>query len=139
MQKLESAKMGMHPQKSDNKKLVKNVKQFKKVKPMSTNNEKKQESKDQEMKSNQQNPSSAENNAEKEVLKVDKTINLDLTTVDSNIFYIMGAFGRQARREMWTQEEIDFVLEEAKKHDYNHAIATISDYCEPKDEQEEEE
>jgi hypothetical protein len=44
----------------------------------------------------------------------------------------MGAFGCQARREKWTQAEIDFVLEEAKKHDYNHAIATISDYCEPK-------
>ncbi|MCY1660952.1 hypothetical protein [Chryseobacterium sp. SL1] len=106
---------------------------------MSTNNEKKQETNNEEMESNQQTPPSAENNAEKKVLKVDKTISLDLTAVDSNIFYIMGAFGRQARREKWTQAEIDFVLEEAKKHDYNHAIATISDYCEPKDEQEEEE
>ncbi len=105
---------------------------------MSTNNEKKQEP-NQEVESNEQNPPSAENNAEKKVLKVDKTINLDLTTVDSNIFNIMGAFGRQARREKWTQAEIDFVLEEAKKHDYNHAIATISDYCEPKDQQEDEE
>ncbi|MCY1660139.1 hypothetical protein [Chryseobacterium sp. SL1] len=102
---------------------------------MSINNEN-----NQKMETKDQNPQNSEKtSSEKEVLKVDKTINLDLTAVDSNIFYIMGAFGRQARREKWTQEEIDFVLEEAKKHDYNHAIATISDYCEPKDQQEEEE
>ncbi|MCF2220993.1 hypothetical protein H9Q08_17040 [Chryseobacterium sp. PS-8] len=100
---------------------------------MSINNEN-----NQKMETKDQNPQNSEKtSSEKEVLKVDKTINLDLTTVDANIFYIMGAFRRQARREKWTQEEIDFVLEEAKKHDYNHAIATISDYCEPKDEQEE--
>ncbi len=61
--------------------------------------------------------------------EINKTVNLDLTTIDSNIFAIFGAFSRQARREKWTQQEIDAVLEEAKKHDYNHAIATISEYC----------
>ena len=65
--------------------------------------------------------------------KINKTVNLDLTTIDSNIFAIFGAFSRQARREKWTQQEIDTVLEEAKKHDYNHAIATISEYCLPED------
>lgn len=63
--------------------------------------------------------------------EINKTVNLDLTTIDSNIFAIMGAFSRQARREKWTQQEIDTVLEEAKSGDYNHAIATISDYCIP--------
>ena len=65
--------------------------------------------------------------------KINKTVNLDLTTIDSNIFAIFGAFSRQARREKWTQQEIDAVLEEAKMHDYNHAIATISGYCLPED------
>ena len=65
--------------------------------------------------------------------KINKTVNLDLTTIDSNIFAIMGAFSRQARREKWTQQEIDAVLEEAKSGDYDHAIATISDYCDPED------
>ena len=65
--------------------------------------------------------------------EINKTVNLDLTTIDSNIFAIFGAFSRQARREKWTQQEIDTVLEEAKKHDYNHAIATISEYCLPED------
>lgn len=65
--------------------------------------------------------------------EINKTVNLDLTTIDSNIFAIMGAFSRQARREKWTQQEIDAVLEEAKSGDYDHAIATISDYCDPED------
>lgn len=62
-----------------------------------------------------------------------KTVNLDLTTVDSNIFVIFAAFTRAARREKWEQSTIDAILEEAKSGDYYHAIATISDYCEPKD------
>ena len=65
--------------------------------------------------------------------EINKTVNLDLTTIDSNIFAIFGAFSRQARREKWTQQEIDAVLEEAKSGDYDHAIATISEYCLPED------
>lgn len=65
--------------------------------------------------------------------EINKTVNLDLTTIDANIFAIFGAFSRQARREQWTQQEIDAVLEEAKSGDYNHAIATISEYCLPED------
>lgn len=61
---------------------------------------------------------------------MNKTVNLDLTTIDSNIFAIFGAFSKQARRQNWTQQEIDTVLEEAKSRDYNHAIATISEHCE---------
>lgn len=65
--------------------------------------------------------------------KINKTVNLELTTIDSNIFAIFGAFSRQARREKWTQQEIDTVLEEAKSGDYNYAIATICEYCDPED------
>ena len=65
--------------------------------------------------------------------EINKTVNLDLTTIDSNIFAIFGAFSRQARREKWTQQEIDTVLKEAKSGDYDHAIATISKYCLPED------
>ena len=60
-----------------------------------------------------------------------KTINLDLTTIDSNAFSLMGAFSSEAKHENWVQPEIDAVLEEAKNGDYNHLVATISDYCEP--------
>lgn len=47
--------------------------------------------------------------------KIEKTVNLELVGVDGNAYAVMGAFSRQARREGWTQEEIDLVLEEAKK------------------------
>lgn len=69
--------------------------------------------------------------------KINKTVNLDLVGIDCNAFSIMGAFSRQARRERWTQEEIDLVLEEAKSGDYDHLLATIMGYCEPIDEDDE--
>lgn len=64
---------------------------------------------------------------------VHKTVNLDLVGVNGNAFAIMGVFQRQARREGWTQNEINLVLEEAKSSDYNHLLATISNHCEVED------
>ncbi len=71
--------------------------------------------------------------------KIGKTVNLELIGVDGNAYAIMGLFSRQARREGWTQDEIDLVLEEAKSGDYNHLLSTIMIYCEPQDQQEDEE
>ncbi len=65
---------------------------------------------------------------------VNKTVNLDLVGVNGNAFMIMGVFQRQAKREGWTQEQIDAVLKEAKSGDYNHLLATIENHCEPKNE-----
>ncbi|QTE23319.1 hypothetical protein [Polaribacter cellanae] len=65
---------------------------------------------------------------------VNKTVSLELVGVNGNAFMIMGVFQRQARKEGWTQEEIDLVLEEAKSKDYNHLLATISNHCEVIDE-----
>jgi len=65
---------------------------------------------------------------------IEKTVNLDLVGVNGNAFMIMGVFRRQAKREDWTQEEIDLVLTEAKSGDYNHLLATIENHCELKDE-----
>jgi hypothetical protein len=45
----------------------------------------------------------------------------------------MGVFQRQARKEGWTEEEIDAVLDEAKSGDYDHLLATIIAHCEPED------
>ncbi|MBL7789380.1 MAG: hypothetical protein JNL75_06045 [Chitinophagales bacterium] len=64
---------------------------------------------------------------------VPKTVNLDLVGVDANAFSILGAFGRQARREGWTKEEIDLVTEEAKTGDYDHLLAVIMNHCEVED------
>lgn len=68
-----------------------------------------------------------------------KTVNLDLVGIDGNAYSIIGAFRRQARREGWSQQEIDLVLEEAQSGDYNHLLATIMDYCEPIDQDDENE
>lgn len=64
-------------------------------------------------------------------MSINKTVNLCLVGMDGNAFAIMGAFKRQALREGWTRAEVDTVLEEAKKGDYNHLLATILTYCEP--------
>ena len=65
---------------------------------------------------------------------IEKTVNLNLIGVNGNAFMIMGVFRKQAKRDGWTQEEIDLVLTEAKSGDYNHLLATIENHCEPKDE-----
>lgn len=70
--------------------------------------------------------------------KIGKTVNLELVGVDGNAYAVMGVFSRQARREGWTQEEIDSVLEEAQSGDYDHLLSTIMTYCEPQDEDEQE-
>ncbi|WP_339611472.1 hypothetical protein [uncultured Planktosalinus sp.] len=66
---------------------------------------------------------------------INKAVNLDLVGVNGNAFMIMGVFGRQVRKEGWSQDEIDTVLKEAKSGDYNHLLATIENHCEPKDEE----
>lgn len=55
---------------------------------------------------------------------------MKLVGEDGNAFAIMGRFIREARRAGWSQKEIDVVLNEAKSSDYNHLLATISDYVE---------
>lgn len=69
--------------------------------------------------------------------QVNKTVDLDLVGVNANAFAIMGAFSRQAKREGWTKQEIDLVLDEAKTGDYDHLVATIILHCEPNDEDDE--
>lgn len=55
----------------------------------------------------------------------DKKVDLDLETTNNNAFALMGAFSRQAKREKWTKEEIDAVLKECQKGDYNHLLQTL--------------
>lgn len=70
--------------------------------------------------------------------KIGKTLNLELVDVDGNAYAIMGVFRHQARREGWSEQEIETVIEEAMSGDYNHLLSTIMTYCEPKDEEEQE-
>jgi hypothetical protein len=54
-----------------------------------------------------------------------KRVSLDLSEIDGNAYSLMGAFSRQAKRERWTQEEIEAVLTEAKSGDYDHLVQTL--------------
>lgn len=58
-----------------------------------------------------------------------KKVNLTLVGLDGNAFALMGAFNRQARREGWTKEEIDFVLTKAKSGNYDNLVSTLADHC----------
>lgn len=60
-------------------------------------------------------------------------INLDLTALNGNAYNLMGHFRHQARREGWTNEEIEKVLTEAKESDYHNLVRTLSKYCEVQD------
>jgi hypothetical protein len=65
---------------------------------------------------------------------IEKTVNLNLIGVNGNAFMIMGVFRKQARKEGWSQDEIDTVLTEAKSGDYYYLLATIENHCESKEE-----
>jgi hypothetical protein len=67
---------------------------------------------------------------------INKTIKLDLCSIDGNAFSLMGAFSKQARREKWTKEEIDIVLKDCMSGDYDHLVATLSNVCGCPDEDE---
>lgn len=59
-----------------------------------------------------------------------KKVKLNLVGINGDAFAIMGAFQRQAKKENWSQEEIDEVLNEARSGDYNNLLGTISERCE---------
>ena len=61
---------------------------------------------------------------------VKKKVKLKLVGLDGNAFYLLGAFQRQAKKEKWTPVEIQSVIGEAMKGDYNHLLATLIEHCE---------
>jgi len=62
---------------------------------------------------------------------MNKKVNLELVGLDGNAFFLMGAFQRQARKEGWTKEEIDIVLNKCKSGDYDNLLRVLTSYCEP--------
>ena len=64
-----------------------------------------------------------------------KTVNLELAVLDGNAFSLMGAFQRQARKENWTEEEIDAVITKCKAGDYDHLLGVLIQHTEVKEEE----
>lgn len=56
-------------------------------------------------------------------------LNLRLVGVDGNAFFLLGAFVKQAKKENWSEEDIDKIINEAKSKDYKHLLSTLSSYC----------
>jgi hypothetical protein len=61
-----------------------------------------------------------------------KTVVLTLVGLDGNAFSLMGAFSQAARQQGWTKNEIDIVLNECMKGDYNHLLRTLIVHTEEK-------
>ena len=51
--------------------------------------------------------------------------------LNGNAFHLLGSFAAQARREGWTKEEINAVLSEAMRGNYDHLVVTLYNHCAP--------
>ncbi len=60
---------------------------------------------------------------------INKRVSLRLIGLNGNAFSLMGAFKVQARKEGWTKEEVQSVLDECKSGDYDHLLATLAEHC----------
>jgi hypothetical protein len=58
-----------------------------------------------------------------------KKVNLTLVGLGSNASSLLRAFQRQARKEGWTKDEIDEVINKAKGVNYSYLLATLCDHC----------
>ena len=59
-----------------------------------------------------------------------RTVNFNLIGQDGNAFFLLGAWRKQARRDGWSSEDIDKVINEATSGDYNHLVATLAAHSE---------
>lgn len=60
-----------------------------------------------------------------------KFVDLELVGLDGNAFNLLGAFQRAAKREGWSDGDINMVLNEARSSGYNHLIETLANHCDP--------
>lgn len=65
---------------------------------------------------------------------VGKTVKMDLIGLDGNAFSLMGTFRRNAKRQGWTTDEIDIVLNKCKSGNYDNLITTLLDHTEETEE-----
>lgn len=61
---------------------------------------------------------------------INKMIDLDLRGYNGTSDTLLGLFKHIAKRESWSDDEIQYVITEATKHnDYDHLVETIRKYC----------
>lgn len=59
-----------------------------------------------------------------------KKVKMDLNGIDGNAYVVMGKFKRAARKQGFSEEQVDKVIEECKSGDYDHLIQTIMAHTE---------
>lgn len=59
-----------------------------------------------------------------------KKVKLDLESLDGNAFMLLGAFRRAAKRQGWTEAEMNPVITKATSGDYDHLLCVLMDHCE---------
>lgn len=59
-----------------------------------------------------------------------KKVRMNLVGLDGNAFSLMGAFSRNARRQGWTKQEIDSVIEKCMSGDYNNLLRVLMENTE---------
>ena len=61
---------------------------------------------------------------------INKMIDLDLRGFKGTADTILELFKHVAKRENWSESEINAVITEATKHnDYDHLVQTINEHC----------
>lgn len=61
---------------------------------------------------------------------VNKRVRMTLLGLDGNAFSLMGNFGKEARRQGWTSEEIAVVTAKCMEGDYQELIRTLMAHIE---------
>lgn len=55
---------------------------------------------------------------------------VDLTEIDGNAFFIIGALRKAAKRAGWAQAEIDDMTNRLKAGNYDDLVRVAMEYCE---------
>ena len=55
-------------------------------------------------------------------------VKMKLVGLDGNAFSLMGAFSRNARKQGWSKEEINVVIQECMSGDYDHLLVTLMEH-----------
>ena len=63
-------------------------------------------------------------------MKHAEKVQFDIANSNGNAFALIGGWKRAARRESWSEDEIETVIAEAMSGDYDHLVQTIMGYSE---------
>ncbi len=61
-------------------------------------------------------------------------VQMQLEGLDGNAFRLLSAFAVNAKRQGWSQQEIEAVKQKAMQGDYDHLLSTLIEYTEPPEE-----